>query len=49
MPPPERKVVISVNMDAVIQELFDLVVRDYVMSWYTTLGKDQARFKQQLE
>ena len=44
MKPPQRKIVMSVNLDMVIHSIFDLVVRDYVMSWYTAMGKDEERF-----
>ena len=39
----------SVNLDMVIHSIFDLVVRDYVMSWYTAIGKDEERFYSHVE
>ena len=47
--PPQKKVVTSRNLDLAIQELMDYVIRDYVFSWYQTLGKDGDRFKSILE
>ena len=47
--PPERNVVTSINLDLTLQEVMDLVTRDYVMSWYNDLGKDSDRFKQILQ
>ena len=49
MKPPQRKIVMSVNLDMVIHSIFDLVMRDYVMSWYTAIGKDEERFYGQVE
>ncbi|XP_064621309.1 sorting nexin-25-like isoform X2 [Lineus longissimus] len=37
----KTKVVISHNLDEAIKEVQDLVVRDYVHSWYDEIGKDQ--------
>ena len=42
--PMQRKIVMSVNLDLVIHSIFDLVMRDYVMSWYTVIAKDEERF-----
>ena len=46
---PQRKIVMSVNLDMVIHSIFDLVMRDYVMSWYTTIAKDEERFNGHVE
>lgn len=40
---PERKTVTTKNLDLAIQEIVDLVTRDYVLSWYRDLGKDEDR------
>lgn len=39
-----KKVVISRNVDSALQEVLDLVTRDYIMSWYSDLSKDQDAF-----
>ncbi|XP_071480255.1 sorting nexin-25-like [Diadema antillarum] len=44
-----RRVVISRNLDNALKEVFDLVVRDYVMYWYNTLGQDGKIFAEALE
>ncbi|XP_041357035.1 sorting nexin-25-like isoform X2 [Gigantopelta aegis] len=36
-----RKVIISRNLDNTIQEVLDLVIQDFIISWYRNLGKDQ--------
>ncbi|XP_041485522.1 sorting nexin-25-like isoform X1 [Lytechinus variegatus] len=46
---PGRRVVISRNIDNAIRELFHLAVRDYVMIWYKTLGKEGPTFTDALE
>ncbi|XP_029442709.1 sorting nexin-25 isoform X2 [Rhinatrema bivittatum] len=38
-----RRVVISHNMDKALKEVFDYVYRDYVLSWYGGLGKDEGQ------
>ncbi|XP_052278175.1 sorting nexin-25-like isoform X2 [Dreissena polymorpha] len=40
--PGPKKVVISRNMDLALQEVIDLLLRDYILSWYKGLSKDQA-------
>ena len=39
--PGPKKVVISRNMDLILQEVIDLLLRDYVRSWYKGLSRDQ--------
>ncbi|XP_074649963.1 sorting nexin-25-like [Tubulanus polymorphus] len=39
--PAKHNVVISHNLDATIQEIMDLVLRDFVQSWYSDVGKNQ--------
>ncbi|XP_078326313.1 sorting nexin-25-like isoform X2 [Crassostrea virginica] len=39
-----KKVVISRNVDSALQEVLDLVTRDYIMSWYSDLSKDHDAF-----
>lgn len=38
-----KKVIISRNMDSSVQEVIDLAVRDFVLSWYQTLGKNEEK------
>ncbi|KAK3099373.1 hypothetical protein FSP39_003500 [Pinctada imbricata] len=40
----KKVVVITRNIDIAIQEVIDLVVRDYILTWYTDLSKDQDTF-----
>ncbi|XP_051784395.1 sorting nexin-25 [Erpetoichthys calabaricus] len=46
-PPSEslqsRRVVISHNMDKAIKEVFDYSYRDYVLSWYVELSRDEGQ------
>ncbi|KAK3599208.1 hypothetical protein CHS0354_012814 [Potamilus streckersoni] len=37
----QKKVVISRNMDLAIQEVLNLVIRDFVLSWFQDLSRDQ--------
>ena len=37
---PKRGLVISHNLDQVIQEVLDFIVRDYILSWYSDIAKD---------
>ena len=39
--PGPKKVVISRNMDLILQEVIDLLLRDYVCSWYKGLSRNQ--------
>ncbi|KAM6149879.1 sorting nexin-25 isoform 2-T2 [Erethizon dorsatum] len=38
-----RRVVISHNMDKALKEVFDYSYRDYVLSWYRNLSKDEGQ------
>ncbi|CAH2300374.1 sorting nexin-25 isoform X1 [Pelobates cultripes] len=38
-----RRVVISHNMDKALKEVFDYSYRDYIISWYGDLSKDQGQ------
>ncbi|XP_070455144.1 sorting nexin-25 isoform X2 [Equus przewalskii] len=38
-----RRVVISHNMDKALKEVFDYSYRDYVLSWYGSLSRDEGR------
>ncbi|KAM8786308.1 sorting nexin-25 [Rhynchonycteris naso] len=42
-PVQPRKVVISHNMDKALKEVFDHCYRDYVLSWYGSLSKDEGQ------
>ncbi|XP_033631880.1 sorting nexin-25-like isoform X1 [Asterias rubens] len=44
-----RGLVVSRNMDKAIKEVFDLIMKDFVMSWYTQLGQDTDVFTSALE
>lgn len=35
-----KKIVTTKNLDSAIQELIDLIVKDFVISWYKDFGKD---------
>ncbi|XP_048774013.1 sorting nexin-25-like [Ostrea edulis] len=39
-----KKVVITRNVDGALQEVLDLIMRDYIMSWYSDLSKDHDVF-----
>ncbi|XP_067663522.1 sorting nexin-25-like isoform X1 [Haliotis asinina] len=39
-----RKVVISRSLDNAIQDIMDLAINDFILSWYTKLGQNQQRF-----
>ncbi|XP_062594702.1 sorting nexin-25-like isoform X2 [Saccostrea cucullata] len=39
-----KKVVITRNVDGALQEVLDLIMRDYIMSWYADLSKDHEAF-----
>ncbi|XP_043749438.1 sorting nexin-25 isoform X2 [Cervus elaphus] len=43
-----RRVVISHNMDKALKEVFDYSYRDYVLSWYGNLSRDEGRLYQLL-
>ncbi|XP_053440468.1 sorting nexin-25 isoform X1 [Nycticebus coucang] len=38
-----RRVVISYNMDKALKEVFDYSYRDYVLSWYGNLSRDEGQ------
>ncbi|XP_041114704.1 sorting nexin-25-like isoform X2 [Polyodon spathula] len=38
-----RRVVISHNVDKALKEVFDYIYRDYVLSWYVGLSKDEGQ------
>ncbi|KAJ8298069.1 hypothetical protein KUTeg_024600 [Tegillarca granosa] len=42
--PKPKKVVISRNIDLAIQEVMDLIVRDFILTWYRDLSRDQDTF-----
>ncbi|XP_053315115.1 sorting nexin-25 isoform X2 [Spea bombifrons] len=42
-PSQPRRVVISHNMDKALKEVFDYSYRDYILSWYGDLGKDEGQ------
>ena len=42
--PCEKRTIISRNVDAAIQDIMDLTIRDYIMTWYSELAKDTERF-----
>ncbi|XP_036373075.1 sorting nexin-25-like [Megalops cyprinoides] len=51
-PPPEsmqlRRVVISHNVDKALKEVFDYSYRDYILSWYVALSRDEGQLYQLL-
>lgn len=42
--PYKHKTVVSRPVDKAIQEVFDLFIRDFCLSWFRDLGKDEAAF-----
>ncbi|PIK36408.1 putative sorting nexin-25 [Apostichopus japonicus] len=44
-----RKVVVSRSVDKSVKEVFELVVRDFIISWYRDIGKDEDMFLDALE
>ncbi|KAM6440647.1 sorting nexin-25 isoform 2-T2 [Liasis olivaceus] len=42
-PVQSRRVVISHNMDKALKEVFDYVYRDYILSWYGNLSRDEGQ------
>ncbi|XP_078222260.1 sorting nexin-25 isoform X4 [Callithrix jacchus] len=38
-----RRVVISHNMDKALKEVFDYTYRDYILSWYGSLSRDEGQ------
>ena len=40
----KHRLVISEQLDKAIQEVFDLVIRDFCLSWFSTVGKDETAF-----
>ncbi|KAJ8335900.1 hypothetical protein SKAU_G00392420 [Synaphobranchus kaupii] len=51
-PPSEltqmRRVVISHNVDKALKEVFDYSYRDYILSWYVALSRDEGQLYQML-
>ncbi|XP_037531338.1 sorting nexin-25 [Nematolebias whitei] len=47
VPPQElsqsRRVVVSHNVDKTLKEVFDLAYRDYILSWYIPLSRDEGQ------
>ncbi|KAK0043037.1 sorting nexin-25 [Biomphalaria pfeifferi] len=43
--PQPRKVVISHNLDNVLQDVIDLLCRHYILVWYQSISEDQAFVK----
>ena len=43
--PYKHKTVISRPIDKTVQEVFDLFIRDFCLSWFRGLGKDEAAFR----
>lgn len=39
-----HRIVISRQMDKALQEVIDLVVRDFCLSWFSNVGKDETAF-----
>ncbi|XP_058049012.1 sorting nexin-25 isoform X2 [Ahaetulla prasina] len=42
-PVQSRRVVISHNMDKALKEVFDYIYRDYILSWYGNLSRDEGQ------
>ncbi|XP_077158360.1 sorting nexin-25 isoform X2 [Paroedura picta] len=42
-PVPSRRVIISHNMDKALKEVFDYTYRDYILSWYGHLSRDEGQ------
>ncbi|KAL4618248.1 sorting nexin-25-like, partial [Arapaima gigas] len=47
-PAQNRRVVISHNMDKALKEVFDYSYRDYILTWYTSLSRDEGQLYQLL-
>ncbi|XP_064305676.1 sorting nexin-25 isoform X2 [Phalacrocorax carbo] len=47
-PVQSRRVVISHNMDKALKEVFDYSYRDYILSWYGQLSRDEGQLYQLL-
>ncbi|XP_062905462.1 sorting nexin-25 isoform X2 [Mobula hypostoma] len=47
-PVPTRRVVLSHNMDKALKEVFDYSYRDYILSWYANISKDEGHLYQML-
>ncbi|KAI4904914.1 hypothetical protein NFI96_033161 [Prochilodus magdalenae] len=43
-----RRVVVSHNMDKALKEVFDYCYRDYILSWYAPLSRDEGQLYQML-
>lgn len=46
--PYKHSTVVTNTIDKEIQEVFDLFIRDFCLSWFQTLGKDEHAFKDML-
>ncbi|XP_026522935.1 sorting nexin-25 isoform X2 [Notechis scutatus] len=42
-PVQSRRMVISHNMDKALKEVFDYIYRDYILSWYGNLSRDEGQ------
>ncbi|XP_057312986.1 sorting nexin-25-like [Hydractinia symbiolongicarpus] len=40
----QNHLVISKDLDKVVQEVIDLTIRDYCLSWFSDIGKDETAF-----
>lgn len=47
-PVPTRRVVLSHNMDKALKEVFDYSYRDYILSWYAKVSRDEGHLHQML-
>ncbi|KAA0709789.1 Sorting nexin-25 [Triplophysa tibetana] len=43
-----RRVVVSLNVDKAVKEVFDYSYRDYILSWYVPLSRDEGQLYQML-
>ncbi|XP_051506282.1 sorting nexin-25-like isoform X2 [Myxocyprinus asiaticus] len=43
-----RRVVVSLNVDKALKEVFDYSYRDYILSWYVPLSRDEGQLYQML-
>ncbi|XP_065098291.1 sorting nexin-25 [Paramisgurnus dabryanus] len=43
-----RRVVVSLNVDKALKEVFDYSYRDYILSWYVPLSRDEGHLYQML-
>ena len=40
----QHRIVISRQMDKTLQEVFDLIIRDFCLSWFRDVGRDETAF-----